>query len=345
MLGMRNPLRRRQTNVILAVEPTLIYFVDVYWCDAAGTYLQGWAIVQDTPLAELRVRIGTREAIAKRSARLDILPHYPAAVDAEHAGFSVYIPGRPGDEVLLVGLREDGREISTVLELPDHQLPVLPDLFHSSPLPAEFPGHAPPGPILAVGIRSATQEVLESRLAPLHGRDVVGFDIHPGIGVDVVGDAHRLSSYFPPNHFAGIYTVSLLEHLTTPWLFAAECAKVLMPKGRLLHQVPWAWPTHAQPNDFWRMSSEALEQLFGAELGFQTISSGAIGSATIVPMPRWREEFIMMPTTPSALGSWIHSEKVTDAARAVTWPYDAEAGAAAAIQYPVDGLAPPRVEI
>ena len=339
---VKTAMVHRRATIPVPDEPRLVSFIDVFWCDAAGTYLQGWAIVEDTPLASIAVRIGPREAVATRSARPDILPHYPAALDAQHAGFSVYIPGRPNGEVVLVGVFANGREVSAILDLPDHQLPVLPDLSGNSPLPEEFPGKAPAGPILAVGIRSVTAEVLETRLAPLRGREVIGFDIHPGFGVDVVGDAHRLSSYFPPDHFAGIYTLSLLEHLAAPWLFAAECAKVLKLTGRLLHRAPWTWPTHAQPNDFWRMSTEALESLFSARLGFRTISSGIIGSATIVPTPRWREELTMMPTTPSALNSWIQSEKVDDSAREIEWPYDVESGAAAASQYPLDGLDAPR---
>jgi SAM-dependent methyltransferase len=316
----------------------LLYFLDVYWCDASGTYLQGWAMVEDTALAELVVRSGPREVSAKRSQRLDVLPHYPAAVDAEHAGFSAYIPGRPGEVVVLVGVRNDGREISTVIELPDHPLPIVADEVDSFPPSDDFPARAPEGPVLAVGIRAATTELLQARLAPLGEREVIGFDIHPGIGVDVVGDAHRLSSYFPPNHFAAVYTTSLLEHLSTPWLFALECAKVLMPGGRMLHELPWLWPTHSQPNDFWRMSPGALSSLFGEQLGLRTISQGTTGSARVLPTPASRADQLMMPTLVSALFSWIQVEKVDDRARSISWPYDAEAGAALSSEYPVESL-------
>ena len=339
----RNPGTRTESGSPAGTAvPTIVWFVDVFWCDAAGTYLQGWAIVEDIPLTSLIIRIGSREAVARRSPRPDILPHYPSAIDAEHAGFSVYVAGRPDAQVVLVGVMPDGNEVTAVLDLPAHQLPVVPSLDDGAPMPESFSDGAPDGPILAVGIRSSTAEVLASRLAPLRGREVVGLDIHPGIGVDVVGDAHRLSTYFPPNFFAGIYSASLLEHLATPWLFAAECARVLMPGGRMLHQVPWAWPTHAHPNDFWRMSTEALESLFGPQLGFRTISSGTLGGATIVPTPDWREGQFLMPTTPSALTCWIESEKVDDSARGVDWPYDSAAGTARSIRYPLDGLAPPR---
>jgi SAM-dependent methyltransferase len=318
--------------------PTLIYFIDVYWCDASGTFLQGWAIVEDIPLASVAVRIGPREVITQRSQRLDILPHYPAAVDAERAGFSVYVPGRPSDHVVLVGVLTDGREILTILDLPDHPLPIVADEVESFPGSDEFPGDAPDGPILAIGIRAATAELLRSRLAILGDREVIGFDIHPGIGVDVVGDAHRLSSYFPKRHFAAIYTSSLLEHLSTPWLFALECAKVLVPGGRMLHELPWLWPSHSQPNDFWRMSPAALSVLFGEQLGLRTISRGTTGSGRVVPTPASRAEQLMMPTVVSALFSWIQVEKVDDRARSISWPYDAEAGAALSSEYPVESL-------
>ncbi|HMH57744.1 MAG TPA: methyltransferase domain-containing protein [Galbitalea sp.] len=319
--------------------PDLIYFLDVYWIDASGIYLQGWAMVERVPLDAVAVRIGSREVVAKRSARPDLLPHYPAAVDTARAGFTVYVPGPPGD-VSLVGILTNGGEISTRVSLPDHPLPVVSgESQFASPDFDVFPGAAPDGPVLAIGIRSATQETLDARLSIMGDREVVGFDIHPGLGVDIVGDAHRLSSYFPPNHFAAVFSASVLEHLTAPWLYAAECAKVLMPGGRMLHQVPWAWPTHAQPNDFWRMSSGALDNLFGAMLGMRVLSSGSVGTAVITPTPAWRDDFITMPTTESAMGSWIHAEKIDDRARDISWPYDEEAGAATATEYPVDGLA------
>jgi Methyltransferase domain len=321
---------------------TLIHFVDVYWCDAFGTYLQGWAILEDSPLERIAVRSGSREFATQRGPRADLLPHYPSAVGTELAGFSVYVPGRPGVELALVGVTGRGEEVSVVLELPDHPLPILPPVENDPPPNgiAMF-GDAPAGPILAVGIRSPTEEVLTARLAEFGDREVVGFDVHPGLGVDVVGDAHRLSSYFPPNHFAGIYSTSLLEHLTTPWLFAAECSRVLMPGGRVLHQAPWAWPTHALPNDFWRFSNVGLQAMFSEELGFRTIRSGQFGSARIVPDPGGRELQMLMATTTSALSAWIELEKISENGRSASWPYDADAGAVSAREYPVDGLAPP----
>jgi hypothetical protein len=320
------------------VDRPLISFIDVYWCDAFGTYLQGWAIVDGARLDRLVVRVGSREVVAHRSPRLDILPHYPDAVDAERAGFAAYIPGRPNGDAVLVGTCDDGHVVRSLVELPDHPLPMPVDPEDSIPSAEEFPGNAPDGPILAVGIRSLSEELLAARHAKLAGREVVGFDIHEGFGVDVVGDAHRLSQHFPPHSFAGIYTSSLIEHLSTPWLFAIECAKVLMVGGRMLHELPWLWPTHAQPNDFWRMTPEGLGSLFSDQLGFRTVSRGTTGSGRVMPDPESRSEQLLMPTNVSALFSWIELEKVDDRASELHWPYDELGGARLAAEYPVESL-------
>lgn len=338
-LGDRVRARRTQPGAGAApAQPALVTFIDVYWCDASGTYLQGWLTALEVPISETLVRVGALELIVERSARPDILPHYPAAVDTDRAGFSVYIPGRPGAEIWLVARHPNGTESSVKLELPDHPLPVLPDEEGSEDAFWNFPREIPDGPILAVGIRSGSEELLAAQISRLAGREVVGFDIHAGIGIDVVGDAHRLTDYFGRDSFAGVFSVSVVEHLVKPWLFAVQCAAVLKPGGRMFHEGPWAWPTHAAPTDFWRFSPEGLQSLFGPELGLRTIGSGTRGSARMFPGQAQRADLRLMPTTPSALSSWIEVEKVGESAPELFWPYDDAAGESIATGYPVDGL-------
>lgn len=319
--------------------------VEVYWCDAWGTYLQGWAHAEELPVGELVFRQGAAEVLADFADRPDVLEHWLMVPDAGRVGFTVYLPGRPGAAITLVA-RTSAGDISTEIILPDHPLP-LPEPDTAAVMSdddavarlTQLLADAPPGAVLAVGIRSSTLEVLRTRLAMFGGREVIGFDIHEGFGVDVVGDAHRLGEYFPPNHFAAVYSTSVLEHLSMPWLFAAAAAGVLMRGGLAVHQAPWAWPTHAQPNDFWRLSADGLRQLFTEELGFRIIDTGETGAAVMTPTSQWRDGQMLMPTGVSSLAAWIVAEKIDDRARGISWPYDAERGAARAAQYPVDGLA------
>jgi hypothetical protein len=77
--------------------------------------------------------------------------------------------------------------------------------------------------ILEVGSREVT--------GPSAGRQMftkaeyIGFDYYPGKNVDVVGDAHRLSSYFQPGEkFDIIYSSACFEHFAMPWVVAVEIA-------------------------------------------------------------------------------------------------------------------------
>jgi SAM-dependent methyltransferase len=102
-------------------------------------------------------------------------------------------------------------------------------------------------------------------------RRFTGLDIHPGANVDVVGDAHRLTEYFPRNHFDAVFSLAVFEHLAQPWQVALEIARVLKPGGWVFIGTVAAWPPHARPWDFWRFSEHALRALLNPRLGFEVV--------------------------------------------------------------------------
>ena len=101
-----------------------------------------------------------------------------------------------------------------------------------------------------------------------------GFDYHLDSNTDVVGDAHRLSSYFNGRKFDAVFSIAVFEHLAMPWVVAMEINKILNIGGISCHQTPFAWPAHERPWDFWRYSDEGLKVLFSNALGFETINAG-----------------------------------------------------------------------
>lgn len=125
--------------------------------------------------------------------------------------------------------------------------------------------------ILEIGARNVTG-VTRRHLFPSAGR-YVGFDIHAGDGVDVVGDAHRLSSYFPDNSIDAIFSVSVFEHLLAPWKVVLEMNRVLKPGGCVYTSTHPAWPAHELPWDFWRYPVAGLSNLFNRETGFEIVSA------------------------------------------------------------------------
>jgi SAM-dependent methyltransferase len=120
--------------------------------------------------------------------------------------------------------------------------------------------------VLEVGSRNSDLRALFTGC-----RDYVGFDIHPGKNVDVVGDAHRLTEIFPGERFDAVFSISVFEHLAMPWKAALEMSRVLNVGGLLFVSTHPTWPAHELPWDFWRFSSEALKALLNRRLGFEVL--------------------------------------------------------------------------
>ncbi len=323
------------------VDVPLHYMIDLYWCDASGTFLQGWAHCENEPLTSITVSLRNTAVVSTMHNREDLLNFWPECPEAAHGGFRVYIPGRPSD-ILTLHVATQRGTVTKEIELPDHQIPASFNPDHDTVVQAnlkEFIANAPPGPVLALGVRGVSEDDARAQIALFEGREVVGFDIHPGFGIDVVGDAHELATLFPLHHFAIVFSASVFEHVTVPWLVAAQCARVTKIGGLNVHQTPWTWPTHSQPNDFWRISSAGLTHLFSASLGFEVLKVSELGATTVIPQGNWLTQHLGMPTIYSSAGAWIVAKKIDDSADQVSWPYSAEDGLRRAQQYPVDGLA------
>ncbi|WP_347344006.1 class I SAM-dependent methyltransferase [Brachyspira hyodysenteriae] len=105
--------------------------------------------------------------------------------------------------------------------------------------------------------------------------DYTGFDYHDGPNVDVVGDAHKLSSYFKEDEkFDIVVSVAVFEHLAMPWKVAEEIFKVLKPGGYVYICTHFAWGIHERPWHFFHFTDMGLKVLFNETLGFKCLESG-----------------------------------------------------------------------
>ena len=101
------------------------------------------------------------------------------------------------------------------------------------------------------------------------------FDYYPGENVDVVGDAHKLSSYFAEGEkFDLIFSAAVFEHLAMPWLVSVEIAKLLKVGGYVFIETHFSFSVHERPWDFYRFSDMGLKVLFPPALGFECIEAG-----------------------------------------------------------------------
>lgn len=127
--------------------------------------------------------------------------------------------------------------------------------------------------ILEIGSREVTGK--STARAQFCNAEYVGFDFYEGPNVNVVGDAHRLSSYFSGQKFDIIYSSAVLEHLAMPWLVATEIAKLLKVGGTVFIETHFSYASHERPWHFFQFSDMALRALFSPALGFECIEAGA----------------------------------------------------------------------
>jgi hypothetical protein len=127
--------------------------------------------------------------------------------------------------------------------------------------------------ILEIGSREVTGKSLARER--FSKATYVGFDFYSGQNVDVVGDAHQLSSYFEGQEkFDLIFTSACFEHFAMPWIVATEIAKVLKVGGIVFVETHFSYSSHERPWHFFQFSDMALRVLFSEALGFQCIEAG-----------------------------------------------------------------------
>lgn len=76
--------------------------------------------------------------------------------------------------------------------------------------------------------------------------------------------------------FEGVLLVNVLEHIFNWENLLRESYRVLKPGGDLVVIVPFLFPIHPSPYDFWRFSAQALERKLKA-LGFSQLSIKPLG--------------------------------------------------------------------
>lgn len=87
-----------------------------------------------------------------------------------------------------------------------------------------------------------------------------GIDIKSGPGVDVVASVYALP--FSDGEFDTVLCISVLEHLEEPGRAIAEIKRVLKSGGHAIVSVPFLFPIHDAPGDYWRFTKFGLQYLF-----------------------------------------------------------------------------------
>lgn len=318
--------------------------VERFWCDANGLFVEGTIALSAETLSHARLMAGD-----------DVAPLEIVSAGAHACRFTGYTAWRAGTPVFLV-FDADGTTKAHGLELPRGPLAPMrwkgrnewdetlakameDEAVDDSNAASSFKhfvrsADAPEMTVAEIGGRvvgDASQAM--KRFMPKAGR-FLSVDIHASEHVDVVGDAHYLDDLLGAESIDALFSLSVMEHLAYPWLFAAAVNRSLKPGGLVFQSTPHTWPLHETPNDFWRFSDEALKILFGPEMGFEVIDAGMVNRIWLYPEER-RGAFVDMPFNHGYGNAYIYARKVRTVERdAVRWPVDPSLSDSLAKKYP-----------
>jgi SAM-dependent methyltransferase len=117
------------------------------------------------------------------------------------------------------------------------------------------------GRVLEIGGYRADQCAVE--LFPAPRFSYANLDLEPSdIPQTIVADITDCRDTIPDASFDLVISSDVFEHLTRPWLAAAEIARILRPGGLAITHTLFSWRNHPCPIDYWRFSKECLEFLY-----------------------------------------------------------------------------------
>ncbi len=97
----------------------------------------------------------------------------------------------------------------------------------------------------------------------------------------------------------GIGCFAVLEHVTEPWVAAAEFRRMLKPGGVVFIDYPFLVPVHGYPSHYYNATRAGLMRLF--DDGFETIRLGTFDNQTPDHAINWQLAGIMEAITSPAL--------------------------------------------
>ena len=91
--------------------------------------------------------------------------------------------------------------------------------------------------------------------------DYVSMDISQTSPDVLVGDITKCPE-LEDKSFDVIVSFEVFEHISKPWLAAAEMMRLLRPGGLTVHTTVFSWRYHPVPKDYWRFTPSAMKVLF-----------------------------------------------------------------------------------
>ena len=98
------------------------------------------------------------------------------------------------------------------------------------------------------------------KIIEAHSDEYVACDNFEAPHINVVCDAHSLQ--LEDASFDTVVCTMVLEHVEKPWVVASEIERVLKSGGKCIIAVPFLFPKHEDPGDYFRFTTSGLASLF-----------------------------------------------------------------------------------
>lgn len=107
--------------------------------------------------------------------------------------------------------------------------------------------------------------------------EYIGIDMNPGDGVDMVSNAHDLN--YNGKTADVVICSSVFEHDDNPLKTVESIKRISHENTVCIFTVPFNWPIHGYPCDYWRMTPDGLRVLLKTQ--FDNIQVFGIGEKLI----------------------------------------------------------------
>ncbi len=108
------------------------------------------------------------------------------------------------------------------------------------------------------------------------------------------------------DEFDTVVLLQVLEHVPRPWKVVEECARVCKPGGFLLASVPFLFPHHPSPKDYYRYTHEGLANLAEqSNLEIREITAQVRSITTLCLILTWY--LGMVQDKLGKLGKWVRA--------------------------------------
>lgn len=295
----------------LFFDEDILFGVNHAWSTDYYFGLQGWVLGRKEPLHAVEIAIdGAPVQKVKFLPRPDLAELCQKHRSGTDCGFLLMFPRRIKHDVTIYATTSAGR-LERKAKIPGLEPSAATNFALATNLFAEFQAHVNDNhlSVLEIGSRIVSPGSVSKRSLFSGASEYVGFDYYQDANTDVVGDAHKLSSYFGGREFDAVFSLSVLEHIAMPWLVAVEINRVLKTGGLTFHNTPTAVPIHERPWDFWRYTEESLKVLFSRPHGFDVLRTGYTTPVRIYPDAAIDGPQMTMPLHPTFGGVAILARK------------------------------------